>query len=234
MGILLLNKIVRNHSGTEQKQYLRFLFDAASRYQAQPGLLIAVARGVYSYCPTDQLHANQASLDAIVVPLRQYLLGSDSAQREAAYLAVDFLVHLLKHCPDVVHYRTLLPSQFQTHMMREYMHDSVTSSAVGELVARLADPTTLGLVLGEVKQGRAKDEDLPSIIVKSVRSGTFSLSESDILAVCGAYEGRVEIIEDLVLAYLERGVAMGDELKRVLNARVSTRWSVLLLKNNCL
>ena len=114
------------------------------------------------------------------------------------------------------------------------MHDGVTSSIVGDLVARIADPVTMSAIIQEITQKRVRDEELPGIVAKAVSMGRCVVQERDLFAMCLANQHQLEVLGDLVTAVLEKGPIANQELIAFLNERAVGRWPVLLQKYNCL
>ena len=88
LEVIILNKCLKNLP-QYQSHYACFLREIVSHYSNNVGMLIAIARGLYSYSSPNEyaiVNSLQGVPYLLVSSLVKYLLREDSAQMESAFL----------------------------------------------------------------------------------------------------------------------------------------------------
>jgi len=80
----------------------------------------------------------------------------------------------------------------------------MSSVIMMEFTEKLANPLTLSALYKEIENGYGKDENLSGIISKCVRNGAVKLEEGQILTLCKKYEHKIELVSNIVAAFLEK------------------------------
>jgi hypothetical protein len=86
--------------------------------------------------------------------------------------------------------------------LKTYINDGITSQLIIDLIASLADPAAVSAILTEVAHGHVNDESLPSLVGKCVANKAIILSEEEVVELCRIYGKRLEMISDIIVAFL--------------------------------
>jgi hypothetical protein len=137
---------------------------------------------------------------------------------------------LLKRAENRTILLQLAPTNTQLYLLKTYINDGITSQLIVDLIAALADPAAITAVLTEVAHGHANDECLPSLVGKCVANKTIVLSEEQLLELCATYGKRLEMISDIIVAFLEGSRPQGEQLISLLNGELNRRWLPQLIR----
>lgn len=128
----------------------------------------------------------------------------------------------------------LVPSNTQLYLLKTYINDGITSQLIIDLIATLADPVAVNAVLTEVASGHANDESLPSLVGKCVANKAIVLTEQQMVELCAIYGTRLEMISDIIVAFMEQVRPQGEQLISVLNREMNRRWLPQLIRHDLL
>lgn len=100
----------------------------------------------------------------------------------------------------------MISSESQLFLLKTYVNDGITSPLIIDLIAALSNQITLSAVFTEIANGYAADENLPALIGKCMANKSINLSEEQLLELCRIYIKRLDVISDIIVAYLDGSV----------------------------
>lgn len=98
--------------------------------------------------------------------------------------------------------RNLVPFKDQVQYIKLYISKGMSSVVIIQFTEKQANPLTLEAIYKEVLNGFVRDENLATIIGKSIRNKTVALNEGEIGSLCKKYERNVDIITKIIAAFL--------------------------------
>lgn len=103
-----------------------------------------------------------------------------------------------------------------------------------DLIANLSNHQTINIIYHEILNGYVVDESLPSLIAKSITNHTIVLSEDQISELCLIYIKKLDIISEIIVAFLEVNMLQSEKFISLLNTHLTFRWIPHLIKQNLL
>ena len=102
----------------------------------------------------------------------------------------------------------VITPQVQLAMLDRYLHDGMLATMVIDILSRLPHPLTVDSVLSAVLAGSTKDERISELVIKWMKTGHVTLSNTHLIGLLQTYQGpRLSVVACLVKQYLSNHVS---------------------------